>query len=70
MLRQVGNLRTCPGVRDGEGAGRIRLSAWWFDIALAEVLGFDADLARFVPLDEARIAKRLVELAARSERPS
>jgi carbonic anhydrase len=66
VLRQVENLRTYPGVRDGESAGRIHLSAWWFDIARAEVLEFDPGLAQFVPLDEARIAKRIAELDSRN----
>jgi carbonic anhydrase len=61
VLRQIENLRTYPAVREGERAGRIRLAAWWFDIARAEVLDYDAKLGRFVPLDEARIARLLAE---------
>src|SRR5262245_22461804 len=41
VLRQIENLRTYPAVRDGEREGRIRLAAWWFDIARAEVLDYD-----------------------------
>jgi len=61
VLRQIENLRTYPAVREGERAGRITLSAWWFDIARAEVLEFDFASKRFVPLDEARIARHLAE---------
>ena len=61
VLRQIENLRTYPAVRDGEREGRIRLAAWWFDIARAEVLDYDAASQRFVPLDEARIARLLAE---------
>jgi carbonic anhydrase len=61
VLRQIENLRTYPAVRDGEREGRIRLSAWWFDIARAEVLDYEGATQRFVPLDEARIARLLAE---------
>ena len=56
VLRQVENLRGYPGVRTAEGEGRLRLHAWWFDIARAEVLDFDAPSGRYVPLDEERVA--------------
>lgn len=65
VLRQVENLRTYPAVREGEHKGLLHLSAWWFDIARAEVLEYDLKAARFVPLDEARIAQRIAELDAR-----
>ena len=61
VLRQIDNLRTYPAVREGERDGRIRLSAWWFDIARAEVLDYDPASGRFVPLDEKRIARLLAE---------
>jgi carbonic anhydrase len=60
VLRQVENLRTYPLVRNAESFGRLRLHAWWFDIARAEVLDYDDPSDRFVPLDEARVARLLV----------
>jgi carbonic anhydrase len=52
VLTQVENLRTYPLVREAEAAGQVRLHAWWFDIARAEVLGWDAPSQSFVPIDE------------------
>jgi carbonic anhydrase len=62
VLRQVANLRTYPLVAERERAGRLRLTAWWFDVAHAEVLEHDADSRAFVPLDAERIARRLAAL--------
>lgn len=46
VLRQVRHLRSHPSVERGQ----VRLHAWWFDIAGAEVLAWDAPAGRFVPL--------------------
>lgn len=54
-LLQLAHLRTYPTVQRAEAAGRLRLHAWWFDIRHADVLDFDAEAGRFVPLDEARV---------------
>jgi len=56
---QLEHLRSYPVVRDAEAAGGLRLHAWWFDIAKAEVLEHDAREGRFVPLDEARVERML-----------
>jgi carbonic anhydrase len=61
VLRQIENLRTYPAVREGERTGRVRLHAWWFDVARAEVLELDRGSGRFVVLDEDRIARLLAE---------
>jgi carbonic anhydrase len=60
--RQVENLQTYPIVRDAEAAGRLRIHAWWFDIGRAELLDHDPDQGRFVPLDDARVARLLSTL--------
>jgi carbonic anhydrase len=65
VLRQIENLRTYPVVRDGERSGRVRLTAWWFDVARAELLDHDRDSNRFVPLDEERIERLIAELDGR-----
>jgi len=64
VLEQMEHLRTYPIVRDREGAGRLKLHGWWFDIAMAEVLAFEETQGRFVVIDEdegARIVERLGE---------
>ena len=47
VLQQLDNLRTFPSVREQEAAGTLRLHAWWFDLAEAEVLEFDHERAKF-----------------------
>ena len=49
-LQQLDHLRTYPAVAEAEAAGRLRLHAWWFDLAQAEVLGWDGKRGDFVPL--------------------
>ena len=57
-LLQLEHLRTYPVVQGAEKEGGLRLHAFWFDIASAEVLAYDPGQGRFVPLDE-RQAERL-----------
>jgi carbonic anhydrase len=52
VLQQLDNLRTYPVVRERLDAGRLRLHAWWFDIAQAEVLAYEAQSGRFVIIDD------------------
>lgn len=55
VLQQLDHLRTYPVVAEGVAAGRLRLHAWWFDLANAEVLAFDP---------RERVFSRLVDLLA------
>jgi carbonic anhydrase len=66
VLLQIEHLRSYPAVRRAEAAGTLRLHAWWFDIARAEVLDHDPAEGRFVVLDEQRVARLL---AARRSTP-
>jgi carbonic anhydrase len=59
VLRQLDHLRTYPIVRERLQAGRLRLHAWWFDIAEAEVLSYDERVKRFVVIDESE-ADRII----------
>lgn len=62
VLRQLDHLRTYGIVKDRIETGRMRLHAWWFDIAQAEVLSYDERSSRFVIIDDAeadRIMSRL-----------
>ena len=58
-LLQLEHLESYPMVAQAKKAGKLRLHAFWFDIAQAEVLAHDPGLGRFVPLDEAQ-ADRLI----------
>jgi carbonic anhydrase len=62
VLRQLEHLRTYPIVRDRLEAKRLRLHAWWFDIAQAEVLTYDERMKRFVIIDEAEAARLIDRL--------
>jgi carbonic anhydrase len=57
-LIQLEHLRTYPMVASAERERGLRLHAFWFEIANAEVLAYDPGQRRFVPLDE-RQAERL-----------
>ena len=62
VLQQLDHLMSYPLVAERVAAGKLRLHAWWFDIAAAEVLAFEKSLDRFVVIDEVeaeRLLKRL-----------
>jgi carbonic anhydrase len=52
VLQQIDHLRAFPAVADGVADGRLTLHAWWFDLANAEVLAYDAQAGDFLPLVE------------------
>ena len=58
VLLQLEHLRTYPVVERAEKESGLRLHAFWFDIANAEVLAYDPGQDHFLPLDE-RQAERL-----------
>jgi carbonic anhydrase len=62
VLEQVEHLRSYPIIRDRIRAGELRLNAWWFDIAEAEVLAYEESAGRFVVIDEAEGARLLERL--------
>ncbi len=59
VLRQLEHLRTYPIVQERLKAGLLRLHAWWFDIAQADVLTYVERTQQFVVIDEAE-ADRLI----------
>jgi len=62
VLQQLEHLRTYPIIRDRMRTGALRLNAWWFDIAEAEVLAYEESAGRFVVIDEAEGARLLERL--------
>ncbi|HEX4384589.1 MAG TPA: carbonic anhydrase [Myxococcales bacterium] len=56
-LLQLEHLRTYPIVDDALKRNALKLHAFWFDIANAEVLAHDPALGKFVPLDEQQAAR-------------
>jgi carbonic anhydrase len=60
VLQQLEHLRTYPVVRERLASGRLRLHAWWFDIAQAEVLAYEAQSGQFVIIDDDE-AERILE---------
>jgi carbonic anhydrase len=63
VLHQLAHLRTYPFVRERIAAGKLRLHAWYFDIAQAEVQNYDERAKRFVVIDEAEAQRILARLA-------
>lgn len=61
VLQQVEHLKSYPDVKRRLAEGTLRLHAWWFDIARAEVLAYNHHTRRFVLLDEAEAKRMLVE---------
>jgi carbonic anhydrase len=62
VLHQLKHLRTYPIVRERLEARRLRLHAWWFDIAEAEVLAYDDEARKFVVIDDAEADRILARL--------
>jgi len=50
VLQQLDHLRTYPAVSERLGRQKLRLHAWWFDLANAQVMAFDQEKRMFVPL--------------------
>lgn len=51
VLEQIKHISTYPNVQNRLKAGTLKLHAWWFDIAQAEIFIFDETENSFVPLD-------------------
>lgn len=61
-LVQLEHLKTHPPVARALAAGKLRLHAWWFDLAGADVYAWEPPLGRYTLIDEdeaARILERL-----------
>ncbi len=50
VLQQIEHLSTFPEVAARVAAGTLRLHGWWFDLAAAEVLAYDAAVGQFQPI--------------------
>ncbi|HMN68875.1 MAG TPA: carbonic anhydrase [Bdellovibrionales bacterium] len=57
VLEQVEHLKSYPIIRDRIQAKKLRIHGWWFDLHQAMVYWHDADLNRFVEIDETNAAK-------------
>ena len=61
-LIQLEHLKTHAPVREALAVGRLRLHAWWFDLAGADVHAWEPDLGRFTLIDEVEAEKILARL--------
>lgn len=52
VLQQLEHIKTYPIVQERLAAGTVRIHAWWFDIAQAQVHAWRPSLGRFVAMDE------------------
>jgi len=57
VIQQLSHLRTHPSVAARLQSGQITVHGWAYDIASGAIEAFDAEQARFVPLERQRIAK-------------
>jgi len=52
VIEQATHFMTYPFVRERVEAGELSVHAWWFDIAKAEVVGYDPRIKRFTAVDQ------------------
>jgi len=52
VIEQASHFLTYPFVRERVDSGELSIHAWWFDIARAEVIGYDPRLKRFKLVDD------------------
>lgn len=64
-LLQLEHLKTHAPVREALAAGRLRLHAWWFDLAGADVHSWEPELGRFALIDEKEAERILSRLSDR-----
>lgn len=64
-LVQLEHLKTHAPVAEALAAGRLRLHAWWFDLAGADVYAWEAPLGRYTLIDEDEAARILGRLDGR-----
>lgn len=62
VLQQVENLKSYPLVREKIRAKKIRIHAWWFELAEARVHAFDSQSGKFSEINEARAGQILGSL--------
>jgi len=62
VLQQIEHLKTYAIVRDRVKTGKLRLHAWWFDIAQAEVCAYVPTACRFEAIDESHAERILKQL--------
>lgn len=61
-LVQLEHLKTHAAVREALAAGGLRLHAWWFDLAGADVHAWEPELGRFALIDEKEAERILSRL--------
>ena len=70
VMVQLANLRTHPSVAAALAKGELTLHGWFFEIESGELLAYDGEAARFVPLgDEADLPVAQASLTRRVAEP-
>jgi carbonic anhydrase len=62
VLLQMEHLRSHPCVKERLASGALRLHGWWFDIAGASVLAYDAERRLFALVDDSEAGRILARL--------
>jgi carbonic anhydrase len=63
VLQQMENIKSYPVVKKRIEEGTLAIHGWWFDIALAEVYAYEADVNKFVVIDESEAEKLLRQIS-------
>lgn len=63
VLVQLAHLLTYPAIRQAKEAGKLRLHAWWFDLAHADVYSFDETQKKYQLIDESSAPALLEEIS-------
>ncbi len=59
---QLDHLKTYPAVRDAISRGKLRLHAWWFDLANVDVLAYNEAAGKYGLIDESSAGALLKQL--------
>jgi len=65
VLVQTEHLMSYPIVRDRVAAGKLHLSAWWFDIASSDIYVYERESRSFQVIDRERADRLLARLVTR-----
>lgn len=62
VLLQIEHLKTYPIVHNALADKKVRIHAWWFDIANADVYAYEEEFKKFVIIDETEAERILAKL--------
>lgn len=67
VLLQMEHIKSYPSVKQRLEAGTLAIHGWWFDIAHADVYGYDEQLNKFIMIDEVGAERLLTQAAEKKQ---